>query len=51
MTTKTCNICGLTIYSSINECPNCGSRNFDTSNKFNMFNKKRKSKYEPTDAW
>lgn len=51
MTTKICNICGYSLEDYITECPNCRGRNFDTGNKFNMFNKKRKGKYEPTDAW
>lgn len=52
MTTKICNICGLTIYDSTNECPNCGNDDLDVGSRFNIPNKKRnKSKYEPTDAW
>ncbi len=52
MTTKLCNICGLTIDSSVDECPNCGSHDFDTGNIFNIHSKKRKiSKYDSMDAW
>ncbi|MBZ5529639.1 MAG: zinc-ribbon domain-containing protein [Acidobacteriia bacterium] len=52
MTIKICSICGYSLEDYVTECPNCGSRSFDTGNIFNMSNRKRKkSKYEFMDAW